>query len=75
MSDIERIGAGNPDGMYVGYKTTDKVGFYGTTPVVQPSTGTLATTAPAASSYGFSSTQAQTILNICLALKANGLVG
>jgi len=32
----EKIGDGRPDGTVVGQSATEKVGFYGTTPVVQP---------------------------------------
>lgn len=75
MTTPERLGAGDPDGQILGYQSTDKIGFYGAVPVVQASTGTLATTAPTSSGYGFTSTQAQTLLNIGLALKSDGLVG
>ena len=33
---IEVIGNGNPQGTTLGKSATEKVGFYGTTPVVQP---------------------------------------
>ena len=32
----EHLGNNGPDGMIIGKATTDKVGFYATTPVVQP---------------------------------------
>lgn len=34
---VEYLGQGNDDGTVVGRSATDKVGFYGKTPVVQPS--------------------------------------
>jgi hypothetical protein len=75
MSDIEQVGTNTPDGTLLGLLSTDKIGFYGTTPVVRSSTGTLATTAPTSTNpYGFTAAQAQTLLNIGLACKANGIV-
>ena len=45
MADIEQIGTRNPDGCVLGQATTDKVGFYGITPVVQQAVGAaIATT-------------------------------
>ena len=42
MADYERVGAGNPDGMKVGYLSTDKVGFFGAVPVgVQTASTTM----------------------------------
>ena len=32
----ERLGTGQPDGALFGYTATEKIGFYGKTPVVQP---------------------------------------
>lgn len=42
--NIEQIGNGNPDGSTVGYDTTEKVGFYGTTPIAQRSGSAQAST-------------------------------
>jgi hypothetical protein len=36
MATYEQIGTDTPDGLLVGGKSTDKIGFYGVTPVVQP---------------------------------------
>jgi hypothetical protein len=36
MATYNEISDGRPDGCMVGQSATDKVGFYGTTPVVQP---------------------------------------
>lgn len=33
---VQQISGGGPDGVKVGQSATDKVGFYGATPVVQP---------------------------------------
>ena len=52
MAEYEYIGDGRPDGTIVGRASTEKVGYYGTTPVVQPTSanqaavaGTVTTTA------------------------------
>lgn len=37
MATIKQLTDGGPDGSYVGQSASDKVGFYGTTPAVQPS--------------------------------------
>lgn len=35
MSSVEQIGTGAPDGLTIGGSTTEKVSFYGVTPVSQ----------------------------------------
>jgi hypothetical protein len=37
MTDIERLGGGNPDGELLGYTAAAKIGFFGQTPIVKPS--------------------------------------
>lgn len=49
MPSYERIDYGSPDGCQLGGAATDKIGFFGATPVVKPSvtwpnTGTATTT-------------------------------
>ena len=49
MATYERIDYGSPDGCQLGGAATDKIGFYGATPIVKPSvtwpnTGTATTT-------------------------------
>lgn len=49
MATYERVDYGSPDGALFGGAATDKIGFYGATPVVKPSvtwpnTGTATTT-------------------------------
>lgn len=47
---VEYLGDGNPDGTSLGLSATEKIGFYGTTPVVQATiaaAGTDATTTQA----------------------------
>ena len=48
MATYERIGYGSPDGCQLGGAATDKIGFFGATPIVKPSvtwpnTGTATT--------------------------------
>jgi len=40
MADYEQAGARNPDGIKVGGASTDKVGFFGATPVVRQAAAT-----------------------------------
>lgn len=60
---------GYPDGTTIGEATTDKVSFYGVTPVVQPSSASQAavatTAATATTPWGFTtSTQANAIVTL-----------
>jgi hypothetical protein len=46
MATYERLDYGSPDGAQLGGASTDKIGFYGATPVVRPTvTNTTTTTA------------------------------
>ena len=45
MAGEEYIGKSGPDGMVIGLAVTDKIGFYGTTPIVQGTTGAAGTDA------------------------------
>lgn len=80
MATYEQVTYNSPDGALVGNSATEKIGFYGATPVVQPVTvAAVATTAATSTSpYGFSSTQADAIvssLNSVIAkLKTLGLI-
>jgi hypothetical protein len=56
MADYERLDYGSPDGALLGGASTDKIGFYGKTPVVQAVSVTSVTTTGASSTtnaYGF----------------------
>lgn len=37
MASYERVDYGSPDGVQLGGAATDKIGFFGATPVVKPS--------------------------------------
>lgn len=45
MATYERLDYGSPDGCLIGGAVTDKIGFYGTVPVVQQATVAAATDA------------------------------
>lgn len=61
---VEYIGNGNPDGSSFGSAITEKVSFYGVTPVIQPTSGsqaavatsTITTAATSTSPYGYATT-------------------
>lgn len=44
MAEYEYVGDGRPDGTVVGRVATEKVGFFGTTPVVQQAITAVGTT-------------------------------
>jgi hypothetical protein len=43
VTQIQQITTGQPDGAKIGAAATDKLGFYGATPVVQQTTNVAAT--------------------------------
>ena len=56
MADVGQIGYNGPDGATFGRAATEKISFYGVTPVVQAATLSLVTTTSATSTtaaYGF----------------------
>ena len=48
MATIKQLSDGGPDGCKLGQSVTDKVGFYGVTPVVQGAAVTTLATTPTA---------------------------
>lgn len=80
---VEYLGTGNPDGTSMGLSTTEKISFYGVTPIVQRSgaaQAAVSTTASTATTpYGYATTtQADAIVTLVnelrAALVANGLI-
>lgn len=76
-----QVGDGNPDGISLGASASEKVGFYGVTPVIQASTtaAPVSTAATSTSPYGFAtSTQADAIVTwvraVDTALKNIGII-
>lgn len=72
-SQIEYIGGNNTDGVCVGYATTDKVAFFGNTPVVQQTGSAAVITSSATSAtlaFGFASAaQADAIVSLVNAMR------
>jgi hypothetical protein len=71
MSTFERLDGGTPDGAQIGGATTDKLGFYGATPVVKTAVAATAVTAvgttvisqvATSGKWGFSTSTAATAL-------------
>ena len=61
MANIENITSNLPDGAYIGLSATEKIGFYGTTPIAQrsgASQGTYTTTTVQSSGWGFATSTA-----------------
>jgi hypothetical protein len=68
---VKQLSDGGTDGLKVGQSITDKVGFYGVTPVVQRAAAVQATSLLSASSYvSVASNTAAIVLEI-----ANTLIG
>ena len=76
MATYNYIGDGNPDGSILGSSSTEKVGFWGVTPVVQPTSASQAAVSTAAATsgsaiYGFTSAQANGIVTLLNQLRAD----
>ena len=55
--DYEQVTYNSPDGAMIGQSATEKVGFFGITPIVQPADaaqGALTVTTATTAGYGFS---------------------
>lgn len=69
--DYEQVTYNGPAGAQIGKSSTEKVGFYGATPVVQRATATTHTTTNMVTSASFGATQVaivQEIMNTLIAL-------
>lgn len=76
---LKELSDKGPDGTRLGQSTTDKIAFFGTTPVVKATTvGTVTVSAPvlgATAAYGFATTaQFNDVVRAVAALQAYGLV-
>lgn len=78
MSNKKYLGDGRSDGTVMGNSATDLIAFYDVTPVVQPALSATAAVSTAvavlatssAAVYGFSSAQANGIIGLINALRA-----
>ena len=73
MATYERLDYGSPDGCLVGGAATDKVGFYGTTPVVQRATATTHTTTNVVTSASYGTLQVAQMQEVMNTLAGLGL--
>jgi ABC-type sulfate transport system permease subunit len=74
MATIRQLSDANPDGTLLGQSSTDKIGFYGATPVVKTSITDYTTTTLSISTshYGYGSTQANALNAAVVAIMARG---
>ena len=73
MPSYENIDYGSTDGALIGKTSTNKVGFYGATPVVQRATDTTHTTTNVVTSASFGTLQVAQIQEIQNTLIALGI--
>ena len=73
MATYQQITQGFPDGTQIGDAATDKIGFYGATPVVQRATATTHTTTNVVTSASFGTLQVAQIQEIMNTLAGLGL--
>lgn len=73
MATYERLDYGSDDGCQIGGAATDKVGFYGKTPVVQRATATTHTTTNVVTSASFGTLQVAQVQEIMNTLAGLGL--
>lgn len=71
--DYEQLSYGAPAGCMIGKDATEKVGFYGATPVVQRATATTHTTTNVVTSASFGTLQVAQIQEIQNTLIALGI--
>ena len=69
----QQLDYGAAEGALIGAAATNKVGFYGATPVVQRATATTHTTTNMVTSASFGATQAAIVQEIMNTLIASGL--
>lgn len=73
MASYENVDYGSTDGCIIGATAAKKVGFYGTTPVVQRATATTHTTTNVVTSASFGTLQVAQIQEIQNTLISLGL--
>lgn len=74
MAEYEYVGDGRPDGTVIGRTSAEKIGFYGTTPIVQRSLAAQATSlVGTASSTAITSDVKAAIIEVMNTLATLGL--
>ena len=73
MADYNYLSDGRPDGAVLGNAATDKVGFYGTTPVVQRTAAIATSAVGTASSADCTTALKAAVIDIMNTLEALGL--
>lgn len=73
MATYEQVTYNSPDGAQIGNSASEKIGFYGATPVVQRATATTHTTTNVVTSASFGTLQVAQIQEIQQTLIALGI--
>ena len=71
--DYEQVTYNGPDGAQIGKSATEKIGFYGATPVVQRATATTHTTTNVVTSASYGTLQVAQMQEVMNSLIALGL--
>ena len=72
-TSYENVTYNSPDGALIGASASEKIGFYGTTPVVQRATATTHTTTNVVTSASFGTLQVAQVQEIMNTLAGFGL--
>lgn len=73
MADYNYLSDGRPAGTVLGNEAADKIGFYGTTPVVQRATASTHTTTAVVTSASYGTLQVAQMQEVMNTLAALGL--
>lgn len=73
MATYEQVTYNSPDGALIGNTTTDKIGFYGITPVVQRATASTHTTTAVVTSASYGTLQVAQMQEVMNTLAGLGL--
>ena len=73
MASYERLDYGSPDGALMGGASTDKIGFYGTTPIVQRTAAIATSDVATASSADVTTALKAAVIDIMNTLTAIGI--
>ncbi len=73
MASYEQVTYNSPDGALIGNSASEKIGFYGATPVVQRATATTHTTTNVVTSASFGTLQVAQVQEIMNTLAGLGL--